>query len=53
MRRFAALIVFLFGVSFLERENKENVDFEKYWDLKNDVNVYADLTAGGMEFGDQ
>ena len=39
--------------NYLAKDQNENIDFDRYWDLKNEVNVYADLTSGGMEFGEQ
>lgn len=53
MKRFSIVALILFLANYYYRTDKENVDFERYHDLKFNKNVYADLTSGGMEFGEQ
>lgn len=53
MSRFLVLVMGVLLYNYLAKDQDENIDFDRYWDLKNEVNVYADLTSGGMEFGEQ
>jgi hypothetical protein len=52
-RRLAiVLAVLIFAYLYYPNKN-ENEDFSRYWDMKTNLNIYADLVAGGYEFGEQ
>lgn len=46
------IAVLVFAYLYYPNKN-ENEDFSRYWDMKTNLNIYADLVAGGYEFGEQ
>lgn len=52
-RRFALVFLVLTWASYYYESRKQNEDFDRYYDVKMDLNVYAELNAGGYEFGEQ